>query len=111
MITPGYLDIIIYQGATFDQTIDVEVLGVPYDLTGYTGTLIAHHRDDDTAAIALTEASGLTLTDGTLGLSMTAAQTAAVAANRYPYQVMVANGGTVSLILEGTIRVVPELTA
>jgi hypothetical protein len=112
MITPGYLDLVVYQGATFDQTIAVEVDGVTYDLTGDTATLPARRPDDAAAPILLTETTGLTLGNGTIAVAMTATATAAITAARYPYVLEVTGeGSTVTRILEGTIRVVPEVTA
>ena len=111
MITPAYLDLVVYQGATFDQTVTMELDGSPWNLTGYTASLVAKHRDDDNAAISLTETAGLALGNGSIVITLTAAQTAAITANRYPYQIEVTSGGTVTRALEGTIRVVPELTA
>lgn len=110
MISPGYLDLVIYQGATFDQTIDVELDGVAWNLSTYTGTLLAKRPEDDLAAITLTEAAGMTLGNGTIVLSMTATQTAALEDGRFPYQIEVVTGSTVHRALEGTIRVLPEVT-
>lgn len=111
MITPAYLDLLMYQGATFDQTITMAVDGVAWNLTGYTGTLLAKHRDDDLPAITLTEADGLIFGNGSVVMAMTAAETALVTANVYEYQLEVTNAGTTTRALEGTLRVVPELTA
>ena len=110
MITPGYLDLVIYQGATFDQTVDVELDGVAWNLTTYTGTLLAKTAAATTAAITLTSGSGRTLGNGTITLAMTATETAALTEGRIPYQVEVVNGSTVHRALEGTIRVLPEVT-
>lgn len=110
MITPAYLDLTIYQGATFDQTVTMEVDGSAWNLTGYTAQLLAKHRDDDLPAITLTHTAGLTLGNGTVVIAMTATETAAITANRYPYQLEVTSGGTTTRALEGTIRVIPEIT-
>lgn len=112
MITPGHLDLVVYQGATFDQTITIEVGGSAFDMTGDTATLTARRPDDATASILLTEADGLILGNGTIAVAMTATETAAITAARYPYVLEVnTSGAVIARILEGTIRVVPEVTA
>lgn len=110
MIAPSFADLVIYQGATFDQTVSIEVDGSAYNMTGFSGQLVAKTPGATSAAVTLTTADGIILGNGTMALSMTATQTAALTAGRYPYQVEVTTGATVVRVLEGQLRIVPEIT-
>jgi len=65
------------------------------------------------ATIELTTANGrISLTNaGVITLSLTATETAALAAGRYVYDLeMVSSGGVVTRLLEGVVTVSPEVT-
>lgn len=111
MIAPAFADLIVQQGSTFDQTVSIEVNGSAYNMTGFTGLLQAAALGDTVATITLTTSDGIILGNGTMALSMTATETAALTAGRYAYQVEVTTGATVVRVLEGQLRVIPEITA
>jgi hypothetical protein len=111
MISPAFADLVVLQGATFDQNVAIEVNGSAYNMTGFTGTLLAKDPDATTAEVTLTTSDGIILGNGTMALSMTAVDTAALTPGRYPYQVEVNTGTAIVRILEGQLRIVPEITA
>jgi hypothetical protein len=111
MIAPAFADLIVLQGATFDQNVAITVNGSGYNMTGFTGTLLARDPDADAPEVTLTTSDGIILGNGTIALSMTAAATAPLTPGRYPYQVEVNTGTAIVRILEGQLRIVPELTA
>jgi hypothetical protein len=66
-----------------------------------------------TASLELTTVNGrISLTNaGVITLSLTATETAALAAGRYVYDLeMVSSGGQVTRLLEGVVTVSPEVT-
>lgn len=78
----GTANITIEQGAAFSQLILwKDASGNPVDITNYTAKFqIRASKEDTTALISLTQASGLTLggAAGTIAISLTDTQTAAL---------------------------------
>ncbi len=116
--TKPYL-LIIDQGAT--RTLNVQwtqrVSGVDtaVNLTGYTARMML--RTSYTAGsptLSLTSPSGglvIAAATGTVAVTMTATQTAALTAGDYVYDLeVVSAGGEVTRILDGIARVTPEAT-
>ena len=105
---------IIDQGANFSSTVTVkDSQGVALNLTGYTATAnmaLGHAstrtRTSITSTIATDAASGV------VALSLTAAQTAALDAERYVYDVEITqtSTGTVTRVIEGIITTRPNVT-
>lgn len=110
MIHPAYANLTVLQGATFDQTVTIEVDGSAYNMTGFTGALAATAYGETVATITMSTDDGIILGNGTMALSMTGTETAALTAGRYRYQVEVTTGGTTVRVLEGRMNVVPEIT-
>ena len=116
--TKPYL-LIIDQGAT--RTLNVQwtqrVSGVdtPVNLTGYSARMMLRTSySAGSPTLSLTSPSGglvITPLTGTVTVTMTAAQTAALAAGDYVYDLeVVSGGGEVTRILDGIARVTPEAT-
>jgi len=109
-------DLQIAQGATYSQVVNWKTGSTPtfVNTTGYTARM--QLRTSYTAASAsleLTTAnSRISLTNaGVITLSLTATETAALAAGRYVYDLeMVSSGGLVTRLLEGVATVSPEVT-
>lgn len=103
-------NIIIDQGTTFLTTINLtDDDQNPIDLTGYTGD--AEIRKHYTSSNSQSFSVSLGGAQGTVVLSLTALQTANLAAGRYVYDVEVtSSSNTVSRIVEGIITVTPEVT-
>ena len=107
------LNLTIDQGSTFTQNVVVNDLsGNVQDLTNHTsrGAIRAEY-EDATATVLLTTAIP-TPANGTVVLSLTAAQTEAIEAGRYVYDVELINSitSTVTRIVQGTVTVYPEVT-
>ena len=114
MQAPGKLDLDLYQGATFSYVLTWKVEDVAVNLTSYTGRLQARTTPDATAtALSLTTGSGITLggSAGTITLTRTAAQTAALTPGRYVYDLELESaGGVVTRLVEGELTIHAEVT-
>jgi hypothetical protein len=103
-------NLIIDQGTTYSTTIDIiDDNDMPIDLTGYTGSaqLRKHYSSSNSTSFAVS----VDASSGILALSLTAAQTGALAAGRYVYDVELTNASNVvSRIVEGIVTVTPQVT-
>jgi hypothetical protein len=114
-ISPGNYDITIYQGATFTQQFTwKDQNGTAIDLTGYTARMMARTAvDNATPFISLATGGGIALggAAGTITLTMSDAQTAALAAQYGVYDLELIDGsGNVSRLLQGNLFVHKEIT-
>jgi hypothetical protein len=112
---PGLLNLTFSQGATWKLNITyTNDTGNPVNLTNYTARMQARSTyDASTAALSLTNGSGITLggTAGTIGLLVGATVTAAIGAAQYVYDLeLVSASGEVTRLIEGTLIVTPEVT-
>tara|TARA_B100001996_G_C18612729_1_gene574417 strand:- start:774 stop:1112 length:339 start_codon:yes stop_codon:yes gene_type:complete len=103
----------IDQGANWDTTVNVNNLsGEDFDLTGYTvksqmaRSYASATKTDITAAVN-------NASTGTIGLSLTAAQTGALTSGRYVYDVEITqtSSGNKTRVIEGQITVYPQVTS
>jgi len=105
-------NIVVDQGADFSTTITVtDANGDIVDLSGYTaeGQIRKHYTSS--TKVDLIASFGTPRTDGLLTLSLSAANTSAMEAGRYVYDVnLTASGGTVSRMVEGICTVTPRVT-
>ena len=105
-------NIVVDQGADFSTTITVtDANGDIVDLSGYTaeGQIRKHYTSS--TKIDFVTSFGTPRTDGLLTLSLSAANTAAMEAGRYVYDVnLTSSGGTVSRMVEGICTVTPRVT-
>lgn len=103
-------NLIIDQGTTFTTTVDVtDDDDQPIDLTGFTGSsqIRKHYTSSNSTPFAV-HVDG---PDGTVRLSLTSAQTSALRAGRYVYDVELTNSSNVvSRIVEGIVTVTPQVT-
>jgi len=111
----GTLDLSIEQGATYNLVLTWKVDGTAVNLTNYTARLQARVDVEDTETVLsmTTAGGGITLggAAGTITLDRTAAQTAAIAAGTYIYDLeMVAGSGTVTRLVQGELVVSAEVT-
>lgn len=110
-------DITINQGESWSQLL-VYKSGSPataVNLTGDSARMQARPSYWSSAVtVELTSANGritLGTTNGNITLVLTAAETAALAAGRYVYDLeLVSSGGQVKRIIEGILTVTPEVT-
>ena len=103
-MNPGRYNISVVQGTTFQLSPSWLIDNLPVDLTGYTADMQV--RDVSNNLITeLSTANGrivLTPTQGIINLTLTAAQTAALAVGNYNYGLnLTAPGGAVYQILQG----------
>lgn len=110
----GRYAFVIEQGATWDQTLTWTIDDEPVDLTGYSARMqVRQQVASPTPVLSLTDEDGIELggEDGTIRLSRSAAQTAALPAGSFVYDLeVVSGGGVVTRLIEGGFRVKPEVT-
>jgi hypothetical protein len=109
-------DLTIPAGATYSQTLNWKT-GSPaafVNTTNFTARMqLRTSYSAASASLELTTANGrISLTNaGVITLSLTATETAALAAGRYVYDLeLVSSGGQVTRLLEGVVTVSPEVT-
>ena len=103
--------ITVYDGGT---VVDGAVVGgTVRNFTGYTGRLQIRTVLSNDVIITLTNGAGITLSSlGVITLTMTAAQTAAIAAGDYKYDMQTTSGaGVIKTWIEGSFTIVTEVTA
>lgn len=113
MQAPGYLNLICYQGATFDYLLTWKSAGSAVDLTNYTARMqVREDYTSSTAVLSLTNGTGITLggTAGTILLAASAGTTAALAAGDYVYDLELVNSNIVTRLVQGKFTVDPEVT-
>jgi len=114
MITPGLYDITCFQGADYDKTFAVSQGGTALNWTGYTARMQVRTSSDATATLlSLTSGSGITLggTAGTILLTISNAQSAAVTAGSYAYDLELVSGSSaVTRLLQGAFNVIGNVT-
>lgn len=117
MQAPGILNITINQGASWDLTLTWKT-GDPstlVNLTGYTARMqIRKKHSAYEIAATLTTQNGKIVLGGALGtiaLALTATETSALIAGKYVYDLeLVSSSGYVTRLVEGSVRVSPEVT-
>lgn len=111
-----YNDLVIYQGATFDEPLAFTnaATGAIIDLTGYTARMkIKETYDSATSLIELTTENGGIEIDGGLGvvtLKISAADTENLKGGSYVFDLELINGAVVQRYIQGTITVSREVT-
>lgn len=110
-------DLVIEQGSTYSQSVQWKT-GSPaaaVNLTNYTARMqLRSSVTASTAALSLTTENGrisITANTGTVTLSISATDTAALTAGRYVYDLeLVSSGGQVTRLMEGVVTVSAEVT-
>jgi hypothetical protein len=109
-------DIVCDQGATFSRELSwLDSESIPVDLTNYTARMqVRETAESSTALLSLTTENGriaLGGTAGTITLTVSATDTAAVVAGEYLYDLeIVSSLGTVTRLLQGCFTVDAEIT-
>lgn len=104
-------NLVIDQGATYNT--DIYLLddnGDSLMLGNYT--VASQMRKSYTSSNAISFSCSTNVTEGTITLSLTAAQTAAITPGRFVYDVELTDtySNTVSRVVEGIITVTPQVT-
>ena len=108
-------DILIEQGATFSQVITYKEAGVAINLTGYTARLqVRSTLESATSVVELTTANSriaLGGAAGTITLTISATDTAALTAGRGVYDLeLVSGSGIVTRLLQGVATISRNVT-
>lgn len=102
------------QGASFSSDVTVkDANGNAFDLTGYTAAAkMAKGYASTRTRTTITATVDATPTTGVVALTLTAAQTAALDAERYVYDLEITKtaSGDVTRVIEGIINVSPQVT-
>jgi len=103
--------ITVYDGGAIVD--GVVVGGTVRNFTGYTGRLQIRTVLSNDVIITLTNGAGITLSSlGVITLTMTAAQTAAIAAGDYKFDMQTTSGaGVIKTWIEGSFTIVTDVTA
>jgi hypothetical protein len=114
MINPGIYNITAYQGANWDRTFTITQSSVALNLTGYSSAMQVRTAADSTAyLVSLTNGTGITLggTAGTIAVALTSAQSSAIPAGSYAYDLEITSGaGEVTRLLQGAFNVQGNVT-
>lgn len=108
-------DILIEQGATYSQLITYKDNGVAVNLTGYTARMqVRSTLESATTVVELTTANSriaLGGTAGTITLTISATDTAALTAGRGVYDLeLVSGSGIVTRLLQGVATISRNVT-
>ena len=106
-------NIFIDAGADYSTTVTVtDGTGAVYDLTGFTAAAqIRKTYESSAATVAFTVAFASDRTTGQLDLTLTGAQTAAVTAGRYVYDLLItSSAGALTRVVEGIAQINPRVT-
>ena len=103
-------NLIIDQGTNFNTSIALtDVDGGPIDLTGYSGA--SQMRKTYSSSNSRSFSVSLGGMSGTVGLQLTAIQTANIEPGRYVYDVEItSSANVVTRIVEGIVTVTPGVT-
>ena len=106
-------NIFIDSGADYTSTVTVtDGTGSAYDLTGFTAAAqIRKTYESSAATVSFTVAFNADRTTGQLDLTLTGAQTAAVTAGRYVYDLLITSGASAKTrVVEGIVTINPRVT-
>ena len=113
-MVPGKYNIVCPQGSTYSQRFTYHIDESPVNLTTYTARMqVRETHSSDIKVFDLTTANGGIVLGGSLGtidVSISATDTAAVVAKNYVYDLELVNGSVVTRIVEGQFIVTPEVT-
>lgn len=113
-MSAGSYDLILEQGATFSQSMNWSIDGVPVNLNTYTAKMQVRKTAYHTSAVATftTDDASITLnSSGNITLSKSAADASSIPAGVYVYDLeLTSSNGTVKRLLEGAFTVNAEVT-
>jgi hypothetical protein len=101
-----------YQGSTFVRDLRYQIDGEAINIEGYTARMSIRKSYNLPVEVSLTTGNQkLKISDTNLiEMELTAAETAALKAGRYLYDLELVNGNYVERILQGIFTVVAEVT-
>ena len=112
---PGSVDFLMPKGSTFSRTLTWKISGSAVNLTDYTARMQARASvTSATVVLDLTTANSKIVLGGTAGtitITVSAADTAAITQQSLAYDLeLVSAGGVVTRLIEGQIVLSPEVT-
>ena len=114
MQAPGQLNLKMWQGASWSYTLTWTLASGPVNLGGYSARLQARESiASSTPVLSLTSSDGIALggSAGTITLTRSATQTAALPPGRYVYDLELETaGGVVTRLVEGILTIDAEVT-
>lgn len=115
-MTAGTWNTTIEQGATWERVLTWrDAADAPVDLTDYTARMTLRKANGKTETLTMVSGSGGKITlggsSGTITLTLSATDTAALPAVPHVYDLEMVDGDdTVTRLVEGTITIKPEQT-
>lgn len=102
----------IEQGASYQFTVNLkDQYGVPFDLTGYTGSAqLRHNYADATPSASLTCLVDSPSSSGSITLSLAPSSSMSVTACKYVWDMEITSGSAVYRIFEGIAQITPNVT-
>lgn len=112
---PGSVDFLMPKGSTFSRTLTWKISGSAVNLTNYTARMQARASvTSATVVLDLTTANSKIVLGGTAGtitITVSATDTAAITQQSLAYDLeLVSAGGVVTRLIEGQIVLSPEVT-
>ena len=102
------------QNTTFNFQFVIQNDGVPWDLTGYTGTMtVRPFVGASTTTVVASTANGrmvLSQSDGRVTVTIDATTTGDITAGRYAYDLVLDSGTEITRLLEGKFIVTGAVT-
>lgn len=103
-------NLVIDQGSTYSSNVVLkDINGDPVPLSGYTANS-QMRRWYTSSNVTASFATSINTATGTITLSLSSAQTAAIPSGRYVYDVEISDGSIVTRVAEGIVTVTPEVT-
>ena len=108
---PAAANLDLYQGDTFSAVVTIvgENGTPPPDITGWDVTAQIRSDIADRAGVAATFTATISAPQQIL-LSLSAAETGGLSAGGYRWDLELDNGGVVTTVLAGAVRVLPEVS-
>ena len=105
-------NIFVDQGASFSTSVTVSDLnGSAFNLTDYTAQAQLRKTHDSLTATSFIATIDSIPTSGVITLELTPAQTTALEAGRYVYDLLItSNGGQKTRVVEGILTVMPSVS-
>jgi hypothetical protein len=105
-------NIFIDQGATFSTSVTItDEEGNALDLTNYSAQAQLRKTYDSLTSVDFSTTIAADPLSGLISLELTAAQTAALEAGRYVYDLVItSNGGQKTRVIEGIATVLPSVS-
>ena len=114
LILSAKYNLVCDQATTFNFQFQILNDSTPWNLTGYSGTMtVRPFVGASTTTVVASTANGamvLTALTGRINVTLSAATTAAIAAGRYSYDLVLDSGSSVTRILEGKFIVTGAVT-